>query len=288
MPAADFVRAFARWTAEAARAPLFLTRHGKVTHAYVDIEHYNRLVAGYGTPASGEADTFIAFADFVGDGVILLDHDERITYFNSRARAFCKLHNTALGKRLTEAMPTLEGSVAVTQVRRTIRTRTALNADLPSVMVPGRWLHFQTFPVDGRIVCLFRDITDDVTTHRLADTKEAILDAINLHGDVGYMRINQRGLIERVDQSFCDWIGLTHERLHNVRLLDLVATSHRPTTAEMLEGALGTGQRRRGVTRIVPNGPGYIDLDIAAVPLKGEYGAEGAVLIYTVSDCDKG
>ena len=35
---------------------------------------------------------------------------------------------------------------------------------------------------------MFRDITEDVRRHRLADAKAAIIEAMTAHGDVGYVR----------------------------------------------------------------------------------------------------
>ncbi|KLE35892.1 PAS domain-containing protein [Aurantiacibacter luteus] len=282
--AGEIVRAFAEWSDRASKRPVRITRHGRPTHVLMGIDRFEAMT----TPIDADEDqgefSLRGLANYISEGVFVLDAEERIMFANSFARAFCNMHDTANGCRLTEALPSLEHSVAIGQVRRTIATRIPAQADLPSTMAPGRWLNFQTFPLRNYTACLFRDITDEVENHRLADVKEAMLEAISLHSDVGYVRINMRGMIERTDQSMSKWMAMDAERLKGVRLVDLIATNHRAAMSQSIEKVLSGGAAHRCETVMVPNREGEVKLLCSIVPLHGAYGAEGAVLVYTRKD----
>ena len=286
--AGEIVRSFAKWSDRALESPVFISRHGRRTHALLGMARYEAMLAS--GDDDGEALGYQEVTDFINDGLVVIDHDEAIVYANPYARAWCRFPETWAGMRLAEALPAMEGSPALAQMRRTKATRMPLAADLPSVFVKDRWINCQTIPVRDKVAMLFRDITDDVQSHRLADMKKAMVEAISLHKKVGYIRINQRGMIERTDASISDWIGLSQDRLIGVRLLDLIDVSHRAAMSETLESVLSSGESSRCHSRFVPNREGTVALDCAIVPLKGAYGAEGAVLVFTpqeVSDTGK-
>ena len=284
--AGEIVRAFAKWSDKASQSPVFITRHGRETHALMGISDYRSMCAPDKTGTSDIA--YQEIGDFINEGLIVIDEQETITYANPYARAWCNFPDDPTRVPLLQMLPHLEGSPALTQVRRTMATRKPLIADLGSAMVEGHWLNFQTFPVRDKVACLFRDITEDVMSHRLADMKKVMVDAIGLHSEIGYIRINQRGMIERADASVADWMGLSEDRLKGVRLLDLVETSHRDSMSDTLEAVLSQGKSTRCHTVLVPDRDGLMAMDCSIVPLNGAYGAEGAILVYTLAKKDKG
>ena len=282
--AGEIVRAFAEWSERASKSPVKITRHGRPTHILMGIDRFEELLDRARSETETGEFSLRGFANYVSEGVIVIDDDERIVYMNAYARAYCNLDDVPAGTRLTDALPAIEHSTAIGQVRRTRSSRMPAKADLPSVIMPGRWLNLQSFPLGNNTATLFRDITDEVVAHRLADTKEAMLDAISLHAKVGYIRINMRGMIERTDQSMSGWMAMDAEKMVGVRLLDLVDVKHRANMSETLEAVLNGGPGHRCKTVLVPNREGTVELDCSIVPLHGTYGAEGAVLVYTQSD----
>lgn len=222
-----------------------------------------------------------SLADWLSVGVILCSAEEEIIFANAQARQYCRLPALERGLLLTEAMPTLEGSVIQVQYRRAMATGEALQADIPSIFSKGCCTHLQSIPMGDRLVLIMRDITDEVENYRLADAKHAMLEAISQHPDVSYVRISPRGLIEATDRSFREWMGIANEKLCSVRFGDLVVRKERLAFRNALDQVFEHGESQQIELELMPNKSAGLRVMLSIVPLQGAYGLEGASIIMT-------
>lgn len=284
--AAELVRSFAVCRDRATLEPLMISNHGRPTHVLMGIEQFRQLSsagAGRGMPVGpAEGDQVRELADWMDDAVMLLDRDLRVLFANRVAHAVCRVPSGSLnGTMLLEALPNVSGTLLEVHARRTAVSSEPSAADLPSPFVDSAWLRAQTFPVGDRIVMVFRDISEDVQRHRLADVKNALLHAMDVHGGIGYVRASLRGTIERVDAVFCAMLDLPEARLLNVQLVDLLTAASRPLFRESLDAVLRGAGSRRVRADFLSNRGTTVAVVAAMAQLHGAYGAEGAVVLMT-------
>lgn len=278
--AAELVRNFAHWREVGAHEPVRITHHGRETHVFMGLGRF-RQIAGNDAPDPG-GDRFRALAGWMHQGLILCRSDLTIEHVNPVALAMTQAWDRDLEDRLLwEAMPEWSGALAELHIRRSLASGEPSAADIPSPFRPDSWLHFQTFPFDGGIALLLRDISEEMQRHRLADVKSAILAAMGLHGGVGYVRLSNRGFIANLDPGFSALVGLPAARLSGSFMPDLVELAARPRFRETLERVLdGEGDRRVG-TRLLTNSGAVLPVDAGLVRLAGAYGTEGVVMVLT-------
>ncbi|QSB44302.1 PAS domain-containing protein [Tsuneonella flava] len=280
VPAANFVRSFSKWRDEALVKPVFVTNHGRITHAMVGIDQFVQMNTGQNA-ARAEADPF-ELAEWVDEAVIICDTDLTVESMNRVAAAACRNSSAqCVGRNLYDCLPQLRGTLLDVHLMRTVQANESTQADIPSPLREGSWLRLQSFPLYGRNVLMFRDITEEVERHRLADVKAALLQAMAVHSGIGYVHVSISGLIEMVDEPFCDLLGLPESRLHGARLVDLVTREKRLIFKSELEEAMAGGEARRIISRFISNRGETEDVVAAIVQLRGAYGAEGAVILFT-------
>ena len=283
--AADLVRTFAACRDRAAVAPLFISNHGRNTHVLVGIDQFNHM-AEAAPPETLETagQGIVELADWMDDAVIIADQTLCVVFANRVAHAICRKRPGALNGRLLAAeLPQFAGSLLEVHARRTLVSSEPSAADLPSPFTENAWLRFHTFPIGDQVVMILRDITDEVQRERLGDVKEALLQAMETHGEIGYVRISLRGTIEHVDQPFCSMLALPEARLLDLPIVDLVTTSGRPDFRAATDEVIRGGPPRRIGTSLLANEGGAIEVTAALAPLRGAYGTEGAVIVVTRS-----
>ncbi len=279
---AELVRSFAKWREISLTRPVHITTHGRVSHVLTGARLYQQFVESSDSESELIGDARLTgLSEWLKDGLILCNANEEIIYANQRVNHYLGLEAIRIGARLTDIIPELEGSVMQAQYRRTLETREALTADMPTQRRKGRWVNFQSIPLGDRLVLLFRDITDEVERYRLADVKAAMLDAIGRHKDVSYVRLSRRGLIDMTDSSFEVWVGIAREKLMGIRLHDIIIREDRYSFRNALDKVLGENQASTQDFHLMPNKNEPLSVHCSMVPLRGAYGSEGATLIMT-------
>lgn len=284
--AADFVRGFSECRDLANKVPVYVTHHGRPTHVLLSVDAFRSLretSAHSGQKSTNER--LYALADWVDQAVIICDQDMRVVFVNRVARAICRRVNGDMtGHSLAVALPEITGSLMEVHIRRTITGGEPSAADIPSPFADGAWLRLQSFPLGHSTVVMFRDITEDVQRHRMADAKAALIDAMTAQGDIGYVRLSPRGAIEKIGAAFSDIVCLPGERLTGILMADLIITGQRAAFRESLEQAM-QGQGAQCINASFLNNRGEIvPTKISIVPLQGAYGMEGAVILTTLLD----
>lgn len=284
--AADIVRNFSRWRAQANQQPVFIMTHGHETHALLSMAEYERLI-GERSSGSKHQDDLVELADWIDEALLVCDAELHILHANRVAGAVCRVPANALaGQPLLQALPQISGSLMEVHARRTVVGGEPSAADVPSPFTPGAWIRLQCFPFGKRNVLMFRDITEDVQRHRLADVKEAILAAMGVHGAVGYIRLSVRGTIERADQPICEILALPEDRLRGIPVSDLIVVADRVRFRENLETVLSGGRPCKLNVCLLTNRGEEEAFTVGMVQLHGAYGAEGAVMILTRVDSE--
>lgn len=281
--AAELVRNFAHWRDVGAREPVMITHHGRETHVFMGLDQYREIMMGemVAEPAPPH-DRMRELAGRIHQGMILCRSDFTIDYVNAVALAMTKRSDARLDNQLLwEALPEFVGTLTEAHIRHSLASGEASAADIPSPFRADTWLHFEAFPFGEGVALLLRDITADMQRHRLADVKTALMKAMSVHGEVGYVRVSTRGFIEYVDETFCAMVGLSEARLSHVAVSDLIDVAARPPFREQLERVLCGEGDRRVATRLLTNDGAILPVHAAVARLQGTYGTEGAVMVIT-------
>lgn len=261
---------------------VFVTHHGRETHALLPIADYNEFVAA----AKGEERKTAVFnqrlADWLPLMLVVTDVSGTIVIANRTAHAMARKSDGSLpGCELFEAFPALRETMFESYYNRTARTREPCTFELPALFGTETWHRVETFRTDEGIVLLARDVTEEVKAYRLADTKKTLIEAMMAHGGIGNIWINVRGRIEHVDPAMSDLLQLPRGRLNNVPIVDLVPVGQRVTLREIVEDVLTNGNTRRFETEFLRNDGNTLPVVGAIKDLRGVFGCEGAIMVLT-------
>lgn len=261
---------------------IFVTHHGRETHALLPIARYHAIVSAANDSERGPVLFDQGLADWLPFLLIVVDETRAISLANRTAHAVArKAGNVLIGSDLFEVLPALRETMFESYYNRTARTGEPCSFELPQLLFPGSWHRVETFRTHGGVAILARDITDEMRAFRLADTNKALIDAILVHGGIGYLWINVRGRIEEADQTMSDLLLLPRERLTGVPVADLAPIGRRAALRELIEQVLSQGGARRLATEFLRNDGIAIPAICALKDLRGVYGSEGAVMVAT-------
>lgn len=262
--------------------PVFVTHHGRETHALLPIADYNDFVAA---TKSGEQDAPVSdqeLADWLPLMLVVADESGTIVMANRTAHAMAHKVNKSLpGCDLLEALPTLRETMFQGYFNRTARTGEPCSFELPGLFGTDTWHRLETFRVNHGVAILARDVTEETKAFRMADTKKALIEAMLAHGGIGHIWINVRGRIAEVDRVMSDLLQLPRERFDNISVVDLVPIGRRVTLREIIEDVLSHGGTRRFESEFLRNDGSTAHAVGAIKDLRSVYGSEGAVMVVT-------
>ncbi len=280
--AADLVRNFSHWRQVGAREPIYITHHGRETHVFLAKELLDNVTEEAPGPV---VDRSMELANHISQGLIFCDKELAIRFANESAIGLANRESIPQpGTPLLHAFPKIAGTLMQNMLRHSLNTGESDTADIPSPFRADCWLNVQSFPFDSGVALLFRDITVNVRQHRLADVRDAMMQAMSLHGGIGCIRVSARGYIETVNEAFCNLVGLSEQRLAKVAISDLVETPARPHFRSELEMVLSGEKDVHTRTSVLTNDGTTRSIDISITRLRGLYGSEGAMIL-TTSPC---
>ena len=97
----------------------------------------------------------------IGEGFYAVDHDWRITEFNSQAEHhFAREAASVMGRVLWDVFPGARETPLGSIFLHAMATRDAVKSEAKSVLFMGRWLSYRLFPLEQGLGVVFRDITD--------------------------------------------------------------------------------------------------------------------------------
>ena len=280
---AEFTRQFGHLRQSSGVDPVFITHHGRETHVLLTVNAYRALEQSGVNPIGDHGTSLPSITDLAGwidQACIILDDHGRVLFANTVAHAMTMRDDGELvGRQLYDAIPELEGSLVQSYVNRAMVGREHCAADLPSLFRDEAWVRLEVFPTAHHSILLLKDITDDVRTNRLADFKQTLIDAVDRLGELGWLRLNVRGRIQRTDNWCAALLGLSKERLQGVALYDLVPRDRRVELRETIEPVLSGGASRQFDTALLANDGKAVGVRGAIAELHGAYGSEGAIIV---------
>ena len=278
--ASEFPRQFGHLS-QTGRA-VFVTHHGRETHALLPNAEYNEFVA---TTKSDEQHAAVSdqdLADWLPLMLVVADDSGTIVMANRTAHAMARKADKSLpGCDLFEALPALRETMFQSYFNRTARTGEPCVFELPALFGADTWHRVETFRVSQGTALLARDVTEETKAFRLADSKKTLIEAMLAHGGIGHIWINVRGRIAEINPAMSELLQLPRERLNNIPVADLVPISRRVTLRETIEDVLSHGTTRRFETEFLRNDGTTVDTVGAIKDLRGIYGSEGAVMVVT-------
>jgi PAS domain S-box-containing protein len=108
------------------------------------------------------AEAALALA-YVGDGVVLLDHDGRVRFWNAAVAAITGIRETeALGRRPVEVLPSWEELTRLAELADADAPQRARSVTVPIETASGdRWVAVTGVAFDEGVVYALRDVTDE-------------------------------------------------------------------------------------------------------------------------------
>ena len=282
--AADFTRNFGQLTKLHRNAPIHITNHGQETHVLLAADVYGDLLQR-GAAERSVDDMMPTLSDlgaWIRQGLAVFDENMVARYANPVVHMMANLSDgIMIGRRLTDVLPEVQNTLLLAYLQRALSGGERQTADFPGCIRKSAWFRGDFIPCRDGAMMLLTDITDDVHHYRLADTKVALVNAMEEHGGVGFARVNVRTRIERVDRTLADMLAMPEDRLIGVSITDLVPTADRVAFKDVLETVLSGTATTNCKTRLITNHGDIIGVKIAIAELRGTYGNEGAVLVVT-------
>src|SRR5262249_4633456 len=105
---------------------------------------------------------------YVGDGVVLLDDDGRVRFWNSAAVAITGVREgDAVGRRPAEVVPAWEGLTRMAELADAEAPERARPVTVPIATASGdRWVAVTGVAFDEGVVYALRDVTDEQALER--------------------------------------------------------------------------------------------------------------------------
>lgn len=285
--AAMLTRRQGYWFQRAVQSPVFISHHNRPSHVLVTREWFDAHSPGaQGAHDDAALEAVIRDVTFRTDqGFFWLDIGLAIRVLNPVAALHFGLTEArAVGRTFAELMPQLLSTLIYGKIVRSLNTGELHCADVPSVVRPDHWIHFETFPFAGGVACWFRCITDEVRANRLADVNRALVDTMTVHGGIGFAQLSPRGSIVRAGKALGDIMQLGEDRLRGVLLVDLVVREDKPAVRDAIEALFVSGEPACLGAALLSNDGVAVRVRMALSELRGCYGSEGAVVLVTRGD----
>jgi PAS domain-containing protein len=284
--AADFIRGFANWRLQSARKPVVVTHHGKDAHVLISLDDYRRLdgeCAGDPTPAADlRQSSLAAIVDAIRDGAILIDRQWRIVALNPAASDLLDVPAARLlGEQLVAAIPGVKESLVFHHIIRLIDHRERFSGDVPGILRPRQWLHVDLVPVPIGGAIILRDVSEAMEGFAIGDARQAMMDAVEIDGQIGHARISVRETVEAANSMLIDLLGVDTAAIRRVRFSALLAVGQRSAFVEALESVFRSGQPVRIASQMVTRDGTAIDVTLSIAEIRGPYASDGAVVLVT-------
>lgn len=283
MSAADFIRGFANWRLQAARAPVVVTHHGRDAHVLISLDAYRQLD---GTDPAADGDllraSLGALVETLRDGVILFDRDRRIVAVNPAA---CDMIERAagqlIGAELTVALPGVASGLLLSHVARLIDHRERFSGEVPGMLRPRQWLRVDLIPVPVGGAMILRDVSAAMDELSADDARRAAVAALDVHGLVGRASLSVREAVEDANDVLAQMVGADALAIRRVRFSALLPLAERQTFVEALEAVFRSGAAQTLDCALVTREGATLPVRLSIAERRNGYASDGAVVVVT-------
>lgn len=280
VPAASLQRSFGMWREQAAKGPVYITHHGRPSHVLMSHDHYLGLM-GPDAKSSSEDDLSVSKKNILEDidqGVLIVDNRSRVIYVN---RIYCEhvgmTSDQLVDRQLREIFPALTGSIFMRHIEAALRFAKRSTLRGRSVLRNDCWLCVDAFPVPAGAAVLLRNISEEVVNERRTLIRQAMEQALDLHDQTALVILSPRGGLERTNAAFASLIGATQQSLADASIFDVIAVRRRPDFRHDFERAFRDFAPVRISSALLARDGGETPVEVAIVPVQGEFAVEGAV-----------
>ncbi len=281
---AEFIRKIGYWQNEALRQPISITHHGRERLVLAAPDAFQS--------SAGSADTTKAFStlradvalvqDNLDDGYLSFDPELCIRHSNSVAEAFVGMSRQDLGgMSIAAALPQPLASILCDRVQRVIRTRQAERFEVGAT--DGRHFAVTVFPVSVGAAALLRNVTEMHALRRRMEDGDALQQTVRVHDRAAAIKLDARGRVENIDETFTAWTGFSALDLVGHRVLDLVSAGQRREAAEVIDRVLREGVPRSISLTLLGKRGDEIDGVLAIAPILTDFIAHGAYAMFVPS-----
>jgi len=274
-------RHFARWADLAMRVPVTMTRHGRPRIVLLSAETYAGLLVGQGEPGVGKdhagADAALAMIlDHTSEGFFACDEALRFIAVNSVFETLTgQAAQNVIGKPLAAVFSDEQTPILAELLRSTIKV-----GEVSDVIIEtgNKHLAIRAFPYRGGVAGLVLNRTRELSLRAKWERYQAVERALGQLSGVALIRLNLRGVFERVDAGFEKLVGFGAEELQRFRLGEIVRPRDRASFARAFEEAL-QGQAASVTTTLLGRGGAEMDVEMAVSLVRRDGRGEAIVVL---------
>lgn len=274
-------RHFARWADQAMRAPVTMTRHGRPRIVLLSAETYAGLLEGQGEPGIGQdqagAEAALAMVlDHTSEGFFACDEALRFIAVNPVFETLMgQAAQNVIGKPLDAVFSEEQAPILGELLMSTIKV-----GEVSDVIIEtgDKHLAIRAFPYRGGVAGLVLNRTRELSLRAQWERYQAVERALGQLSGVALIRLNLRGVFERVDAGFVELVGFNAEELQRFRLGEIVRPRDRASFGRAFEEAL-QGQAASVTTTLLARGGAEIDVEMAVSLVRRDGHGEAIIVL---------
>lgn len=281
---AEFIRNIGYWQNEALRQPISITHHGRERLVLAAPDAFQSSLGSADVAKSLStlrADVSLV-QDNLDDGYLSFDPQLCIRHSNAVAEAFVGMAREDLvGVSIVAALPQPLASILCDRVQRVIRSRQAERFEVGAA--DGRHFVVTVFPISIGAAALLRNVTEIHALRRRMEDGDALQQTVRVHERAAAIKLDARGRVESIDDTFTIWTGFQPADLVGHRVLDLVSAAQRREAAETIERVLREGRPRSIALTLLGKRGEEIEGVLAIAPILTDFIAHGAFAMFVPS-----
>lgn len=287
--AAEIIRNFGYWQQQALSHPITITHHGRARVLLISADEYERLrhtpalQGGVAVPTSHRVHASLLLEN-MAEGFLLVSPEMRIIEMNRVAEAFSGVERErTLGQSPADFFLDSVQSVIIERLQRVLRTGEISSMEATSAIHGSRVVSLRMFPVGENVGVLFTNITEQEQMRDAIGEYRACADIASVHRQVSLSRLDSRGRILSADAQFAELTGFTADELSQVKLFDIVASSHRKKLLTAFEDMMSRREQVVMDVRVMVKQGGERLVQISMAPLTRDFAAYAAMVLMTAS-----
>lgn len=262
--------------------PVTITYHGRPRYVLLAAESWNaeRSISD-GENARRELE-YQFLIEHMDGGLLVADPSLRITDASSAAALILgRSAATLVGTPITDVLPAPNHALLLSNLRQVLRSGEQAQFDLLFDQDQNSRLRIRAFSWVEGVALLLRVSHDADEGLRLAE-QAALERARQADGGIEILRLDVHGTVATAEVEFARRLGLTREKILDLRFADLLAMEGRPRARRAIEQVLGGRSPAEAFdAHLLSDGADEIAARVALAPIAHGYTVGGAMVIVT-------